>query len=146
PGKRCSTGADCTAGVCNGGICGCDSGADCPTGFTICVAGICTPDSCADSQTNGTETDLNCGGLWKACVVGKHCGTGNDCLTELCLSGGTCGCTGPEFCTVAFPRCSAGHCMRPLTCPDNAQDSTETDVDCGGPSCNPCGAGKHCST
>jgi len=46
--------------------------------------------SCSDGTKNGTETDLDCGGMCGACAVGKVCTTGGDCANGTCFAG-TCG-------------------------------------------------------
>jgi len=38
---------------------------------------------------------------------------------------------------------ATGHCAP--SCIDGIDDGTETDVDCGGPTCSPCGVGQHCA-
>jgi hypothetical protein len=40
--------------------------------------------------------------------------------------------------------CDHGTC-KPSHCTDNTKDANETDVDCGGPDCLPCGTGKTCN-
>src|SRR2546423_13049350 len=47
----------------------------------------------------------------------------------LALGGGACGKKAP-----IFPNCG-----------DNSINGDETDLDCGGPLCTPCNAGKHCA-
>ncbi len=49
------------------------------------------PPSCEDGQQDGSETDVDCGGLaCKRCVEGKLCREDLDCLGQSCL-GGRCG-------------------------------------------------------
>jgi hypothetical protein len=43
----------------------------------------------------------------------------------------------------AGPSCSQGKCV-PATCVNMAKDGTETDVDCGGPTCSLCADTKSC--
>jgi hypothetical protein len=40
--------------------------------------------------------------------------------------------------------CDRGAC-KPLHCNNGTKDGNETDVDCGGPDCFPCGTGKECA-
>jgi hypothetical protein len=40
--------------------------------------------------------------------------------------------------------CINNVCHAP-SCPDGVQNGTETDADCGGPSCTPCAPGKKCA-
>jgi hypothetical protein len=49
--------------------------------------------------------------------VGKACKVKGDCLTDFCSAGSLC----------VAPGCS-----------DTLKNGSETDVDCGGPSCGPC--------
>ena len=66
-----------------------------------------------------------CGGRsGNSCGDGAKCGVGSDCQSGLC-TGGVC-------------------VAPPPTCTDGMKDGKETDVDCGGPSCAPCAAGKMC--
>jgi outer membrane protein OmpA-like peptidoglycan-associated protein len=58
--------------------------------------------SCDDGQKNGTETDVDCGGLCAPCSLGEGCSTNTDCLTAQCV-GLSCvtpcsGATDPEDC------------------------------------------------
>jgi hypothetical protein len=144
-GKHCSAAADCSTAVCVGNACGCATGADCPAGFTNCVAGVCQPDiSCTNRIKDGSETDVDCGGSCQPCAPGQQCATGADCTATVCNSG-TCGCVSTTDCPAGTADCVAGVC-RPASCGDNVKDGTETDVDCGGPSCPLCTATQTCST
>jgi hypothetical protein len=84
------------------------------------------PPTCTDGVTNGSETDVDCGGTTcDKCADGLKCINGNDCQSGVC---------------------SAGRCMVP-TCSDGVQNGLETDVDCGGqgdPLCDRCGIDKKC--
>jgi len=86
--------------------------------------GHCTLATCLDGTQDGNETDVDCGGSCPPCADGKGCGTGADCIDEICGTG------------------TPHVCLAP-TCSDGVQNGTETDVDCGG-SCPPCAATKHC--
>ncbi|MDC3984826.1 MopE-related protein [Polyangium jinanense] len=81
---------------------------------------LCCPE---DGIQNGSETDVNCGGT---CVIkcpdGKKCNTGDDCVSQVCVSGI---CVGD-------------------TCDDATENGTETDVDCGGSACPGCQPTKNC--
>jgi len=49
-----------------------------------------TGPTCADGITNGSETDVDCGGgTCPRCASGKTCATRNDCASARC-DGGTC--------------------------------------------------------
>ncbi len=81
--------------------------------------------TCSDGMQNGNETDKDCGGRCGAtCAVGKMCGAGGDCTTTIC-NGVT-------------------HLCGANSCDDGVMNNNETDVDCGGTMCNPCGGAKKC--
>jgi hypothetical protein len=81
------------------------------------------PPTCTDGVTNGSETDVDCGGTTcDKCADGLNCINGNDCQSGVC---------------------SAGRCMVP-TCSDGVQNGLETDVDCGGSCTTKCADGKKC--
>ncbi len=152
-GKQCATAADCSSGVCTGGVCAfptckdgkknggesdidcggpscnaCPDGKKCQAGADchsgVCSsAGACIPATCKDGKKNGNETDIDCGGACSACGAGRHCKTATDCASSVCTSG-----------VCAFPSCT-----------DNVKNGGETDVDCGGVSCGKCADGKKCA-
>src|SRR5690606_23685710 len=69
----------------------------------------------------------DCGGATcDGCGVGARCAAPGDCRSGLCGSDG---------------RCEAA----PGTCADGVENQDETDVDCGGTTCDPCGIGQRCS-
>lgn len=169
---------------CGGPTCGkctvnqsCTVGSDCDTG--LCTAGVCksiAAPSCTDSIKNGTETAIDCGGTaCNKCAIGLTCATANDCLSATCTGGlcvpapATCtdrikngnetdvDCGGPtcnvcsigQICLAArdcvSATCSGGRCVTaPPTCTDGIKNGSETDVDCGGPTCNKCANTKMC--
>jgi plastocyanin len=104
----------------------CLANADCMTG--ACAADhTCAPATCADMLKNGAETDIDCGGpVCGKCPVGKACVLGSDCMEGVCDPG--------------LLVCAAQTCM------DLIKNGTETDVDCGGPTCPDCIDGKTCLT
>jgi hypothetical protein len=93
--------------------------------------------TCTDGVKDCSETDVDCGGTdCGSCPTGKHCNTNSDCF-DVCVNG---------TCSVSSSS-SSGACNNPaLTCFNGAKDCQETDVDCGGPDCEPCAPGKHCNT
>ena len=134
---QCAT-AICSDGVkngnetdidCGGPTCGrCDTGKSC-AGGNDCVNGKCngTPPTCAmpdcsDGLKNGSETDVDCGGMCKPCGNNKGCLVGADCTSG---------------------RCAAGQCVS-AACSDGMKDFSETDIDCGGADCPACITGKAC--
>jgi hypothetical protein len=125
-------------------------------GFQVCMAA-----TCFDGLKNGDETDIDCGGTCKPCVVSCTDGVKNGDETDVDC-GGTCkpcpsgrGCKRDADClpnTDNKSVCSLHlSCTNPLNCPrfcdgactNGGQDGDETDVDCGG-TCPKCGLGKAC--
>lgn len=77
--------------VCDGaGACvECNLDGDC-TGGAYCSNHVCVMPTCSDALKNGTETDVDCGGLSCApCNPGQLCAVNADCETSVC-TGGTC--------------------------------------------------------
>jgi len=98
-GNPCGDGARCMTGL------------DCQSG--LCVSAVCTaPEAaCTDGMKSGQDTDVDCGGpVCPACGTGKHCKTGTDCQSLVCV-GGVC---------------------QAATDKDSVRNDSETDVDCGG--------------
>jgi hypothetical protein len=84
---------------------------------SICYKNACATPECSDMVKNGTETDIDCGGLQcSPCAPGLQCVGNPDCKSHVCEGG----------------KCSAP------TCTDNVQNGLETYADCGGPDCSPC--------
>jgi hypothetical protein len=77
---------------------------------------------CTDAISNGTETDVDCGGGCNRCEIGDSCKVDADCEDSDC-KGGTC---------TALP------------CFNGKPTENETDSDCGGSECRTCSAGRHC--
>lgn len=104
----------------------CLAAADCMTG--VCAMDhTCAPAACADLLKNGSETDVDCGGpVCGKCATGKVCALGSDCMEGVC--------------DPATLTCSASTCM------DKVKNGMETDVDCGGPTCDDCLTGKACAS
>jgi hypothetical protein len=170
---------------CGGGSCArCGNGLTCqvPTdcASNTCVAQSCAapPAECADGVKGAIETDVDCGGgTCPACANGKACQLNGDCQSNACdhhvcttpppacaddvqggnetdvdCGGGTCApcgngkkCAGPGDCV--SNNCAAGTCATPPSlCKDGVISGNETDVDCGGGTCAPCGNGKKCTS
>ncbi len=107
-GVTCVTQASCVRGacMCNGGHTTCplaDGGFYCNTlqddvnncgmcGRTCsyrCGQGQCIFPTCTDMTTNGTESDLDCGGACPGCANGRRCNSPDDCASRFCVDG-TC--------------------------------------------------------
>lgn len=103
----------------------CDQPEDCIS--AICDGTCSPPSSCLDAVVGGGETDVDCGGAVCApCETGRACLDPADCLSGSCVLG---------TCVPAAP-----------TCEDGVVNGDETDLDCGGPTCEPCGVGDTCVT
>jgi hypothetical protein len=88
---------------------------------------------------------------------------GNACTTEMCAAGvlmqmpvaqgeacatGVCDGAGKCVACLSDAECGSNICLEgkcvPQTCNNTMKDGAETDIDCGGPSCLPCGEGLVC--
>jgi hypothetical protein len=79
--------------------------------------------TCSDGKRNGTETDIDCGGLvCAACANGKSCVIAGDCQSHVCT----------------------GNVCQVPSCTDGVKNQSETDIDCGGLVCAACANGKSC--
>ncbi len=107
---------------------------DCLQPGLECLNGFCVPPppTCDDKRKDGNETGVDCGGNCPGCGLGQHCNHLSDCKKGLIclktLKGG--------FCSEPPAYCSNGN-FNP--------EKGETDVDCGGANCLPCGVGKNCT-
>ena len=105
---------------------GCKSGNDCISGICTALKCAAAPPTCFDNMKNGTESDTDCGGSCALkCPIGDTCNSGPDCASTVC-TGGVCAAPAP-------------------TCTDGMTNGMETDTDCGGPTCAPCGNTKTCA-
>jgi hypothetical protein len=121
---------DGAAGVCDGeGKCvECRSDSHCPPEAPKCntKAYVCVPPLCTDTETNGAETDQNCGGPDCApCDQNKKCLVASDCLEGVCGALGTCA---------------------DSTCDDGVENENETDIDCGAGCPTNCAPGQGCNS
>ena len=146
---------------CNGKCCPPNS--RCREGRCKCISGYrkCGTRRCHNLQTS----ELHCG----AC--GVQCGANETCVNGACTGGGAvCGngvieagedCDGDNLggatceslgngsgvlfcasnCTYDTSECET---PGPPTCSDNFKNGDETDIDCGGSSCQPCANGLNC--
>jgi hypothetical protein len=51
-----------------------------------CQGGKCILATCSDGITNGTESDVDCGGSCPRCTNGKRCVGRDDCIGALCIN------------------------------------------------------------
>ena len=124
---------------------------DCASGFFN--GSICVATACVDRLFSSGETDVDCGGdtcaqrcgFQQSCKQTSDCSSGLPCHPTLNRCVRTIGepCTGGSDCLST--NCEAGVCAAAdSACTNETQDGAETDVDCGGPSCNKCGVKKRC--
>lgn len=138
----------------------------------ICQLSTRTCVSCNDGKKNGEETEVDCGGpdcgacLGHACDPEHGCGNGAFCVQpeniccdkacdarcEACVfdkTGAPDGQCAPvpygedpdqECSTLGACGAAAGKCR----CEDGVKNADESDVDCGGTTCQRCGGGKMC--
>jgi len=138
---------------------------------TECNPDVCGGTSacrCSNGVQDGAETAIDCGGgTCNDCPQGSPCLVGSDCTTGFCADGLCCNtacgaaCEGCDFpgsegtCTVYAPGTDPdSECNNPpgdlcnganaCRCNDGSQNGSETDVDCGGATCNDCINGKTC--
>jgi len=125
------TDVDCGGATCDaaGDTCAvgkkCDSNADCKVNDGCDTrTHLCAPNQCTDGVKDGTETAVDCGGA--TCdAAGYTCPVGESCVVNAdCTSGG---------CDPKTQMCA------PNQCTDGIKDGTETDVDCGGATCDAAG-------
>jgi hypothetical protein len=167
----CGGTSSCTR--CAGGL-SCTTGSDCSSG--VCTSNVCTSGSCSDGVKNGSETDVDCGGSCSTkCLDLKACSGDGDCQSGVCNGnvcqvpacndttkngvetdidcGGSVSCADcgtNKSCNVAAD-CVDGVCAgtpkkcAAAACNDTVKNGTESDTDCGG-SCSKCVDLKLCST
>jgi len=127
---------------------------------------------CSNGEKDGDESDVDCGGRCDVCTDGSDCAVGTDCLSGVCNVGictmtcveGTADCdlvanNGCEIDTTSdgnhcgaclaacdvSETCNSSVCTSSGPCSNGFQDGNETDKDCGGGTCAPCGAYQYCS-
>ena len=110
---------------------------------TVCASGNCRAGSCstcANGVKNGTETDVDCGGVCARCANARTCSSRNDCAGALCTGGKCkecvvnteCGTDGNGECVCLQPED-----VGPYVCTTNVYTGPFT-------SCAPCGPGTFC--
>ena len=122
-------------------------------------------DPCADGQKNGTESDVDCGGMCAQCMQGQACGSELDCTGAFCVDGRCCDTACDALCQGCDADGSEGSCApHPVDsdpedecgsdvcngsgacrCNDGAMNGLESDVDCGGAACVGCANGAACA-
>ena len=87
----------------------------------------CKTDLCANNKSDGSETDVDCGGSCSGkCLLDKGCKVGADCSSGYCGKDGKCACTpgwgGGEKCDVKVDVCVADK----LVCDDGNTCTTDS--------------------
>ena len=135
-GDGCSS--TCTLEACGDGIL--QGGEECDDGNAADGDGcspMCTLEVCGDGVMQGEE----------------QCDDGNVDDSDACTSACSPAACGDNFVYAGVEECDDGNmtaddgcsntCTLP-TCADDVKNAAETDVDCGGPDCDPCAAGQAC--
>lgn len=111
----------------------------------VFISTTCSPFRCVAGHgdwglsKDGAACAAMGGPIGGVCVASKYSFASN---TEYVC--GQCDSSTIQTCS-AFPGtvCTFGFCL-PAHCSNHGKDANETDVDCGGPDCFPCGAGRAC--
>ena len=147
----------------------CQHNEDCQS--LVCEHERCSEPTCDDRVANGTESDVDCGGVkCPKCSDRQACKRASDCESDICreercvqascvdgqLSPGETGkdCGGPcGPCPVSEPcekdpdcesySCVGKRCVE-ASCSDGRKNQDETDIDCGGAHCLGCDTGGAC--
>lgn len=148
-----SAGNSCFLRSCEGGLC---KVSEAPAGTEVasqiegdCRIVVCNAEGVAEDSADPTDVSPD----------GKECTTdvctdsgpmntpsapGTPCTEGVCDGSGECvECVGPEQCGGEV--CINNLCV-PQTCTDDMKNGLETDVDCGGGMCPPCGVNDDCNT
>lgn len=107
------------------------------------------PEICINGVKDGTESDIDCGGVESKPGCPARCADGQACVNDC-----DCDVSAGLLCMVDMGtrKCKAGDggtppdCSSVLICANHQQDGTESDVDCGGAVCAKCDNGKKCNT
>jgi hypothetical protein len=88
----------------------CKEDGDCKSHNCQVDTGTCAAPNCDNGKWDGTEADVDCGGVCAKCETGSACRSANDCASKNCYEGA----------------------CRPASCEDNIQNHNEAGIDCGG--------------
>ncbi len=95
-----------------------------PDGASVALDSA-VPATCGDGVTNGTESDVDCGGSCpNKCAPDSHCAAPSDCISGVC---------------------KVGSCLSP-DCNDGMLNGDEAAVDCGGSCTTKCALGATCKS
>ena len=146
---------DCVKRTCTGGRCGEGPVATgTPTSTQIsgdCMRQVCDGKGGTKLVVDDLDVPVSADPCFDAVCVGGSPSSSPSAAAAPCDQGGGKVCDGLGHCVgcVANAQCPGGACVNnaclAMGCTDKIKDGTETDVDCGGPSCPPCSAGKVCA-
>jgi hypothetical protein len=154
----CPAPADpCMQATCSGGTCGEEARPD-GTEAGMQTPGDCQKIVCQGGATESVDDNMDTPGAANDCVTGvcdggspmsENVNPGMACASNggaVCDGEGNCvGCLDDSHCTPDLPNCDTGpHVCVGADCMDGNQNGAETDTDCGGPVCAPCGPGDDC--
>jgi hypothetical protein len=142
-GESATCDADCTAPSCGDAVINRSAGEDCDDGTeTARCDADCTPAACGDGHVNAAAGE-------QCDTEGESATCDSDCTLPMCGDSRVNPAAG-EDCDGNTP--AAGSCVScalvcagpTASCTDGTKNGAETDVDCGGGSCAPCGDGMQC--
>ena len=139
PGQGCEGAGDCASGLCQDNVCvgvGCE-GVACDDG-EACYRGQCYA-ACDESAECGAEERCFEGACTALSCDDVICADAETCYRGVCYAA----CESAEGCSEEGAECVEGSCVVP-TCDDGVQNGDESDVDCGGTSCEACEVGQQC--
>ncbi|TXD36190.1 hypothetical protein FRC98_13790 [Lujinxingia vulgaris] len=139
PGQGCEGAGDCASGLCQDNVCvgaGCE-GVSCDEG-QACYRGQCYA-ACDESAECGAEERCFEGACTALSCDDVICGVAETCYRGVCYAA----CQDDSGCSEESAECVEGSCVVP-TCDDGVQNGDESDVDCGGSSCEACEVGQQC--
>jgi Sulfatase-modifying factor enzyme 1 len=147
------TGGGTTTNTCAGAT-KCSTATDCPALGTDCLVNSCQSGCCSVTKAAASTTCADNGGKLcdgsghcVACVTASQCSAPtSSCATAACTANActTTNATKGVSCADGGMTCDGnGNCVD-AACTDGIKDGLETDVDCGGPVCQPCADNKMC--
>ena len=125
-GATCTSGSQCSSGLCQGGICTQTCGT-CPSGYT-CTAGVCA----AQQMASGGQTGADCSD-------GSGMPDSSKCISGICATQGS-----QNYCTANCDTMTVGSCPSNMICQDQGGGSSVCVFPAasgGGSSCSVAGAG-----
>lgn len=146
---------DCVKRTCTGGRCGEGPvAAGAPTSTQVsgdCMRQVCDGKGGMKLVVDDLDVPVSAAPCFDPLCVGGSPSSAPSAAAAPCDQGGGKVCDGLGHCVgcVANAQCPGAACVNnacvAVGCTDKIKDGTETDVDCGGTACPPCGAGKGCA-